>query len=190
MIRDAARGAGSGPVREVLKLGSGDGNNASHMKHAFAMTLVEPADGMHHISRALNPECEHVPGDMRTVRLGRAFDAIFVHEAVMYMTTEDDLRAALTTVAIHLAPGGVALVAPDATTETFREATEHGGGDEAGGGRVTSSGRCRPISPAGPPSRRTTRSCCASPTGRCAPPTTYTARGYSGARRGCVCSAR
>ena len=166
MIRDAARGAGSGPVREVLELGSGNGNNASHMKHAFAMTLVEPADGMHHISRALNPECEHVPGDMRTVRLGRAFDAIFVHEAVMYMTTEDDLRAALTTVAIHLAPGGVALVAPDATTETFREATEHGGGDEAGGGRVTSSGRCRPISPAGPPSRRTTRSCCASPTGR------------------------
>jgi chemotaxis methyl-accepting protein methylase len=59
---------------------------------------------------------------MRTVRLGRAFDAIFVHEAVMYMTTEDDLRAALTTVAIHLTPGGVALVAPDATTETFREA--------------------------------------------------------------------
>ncbi len=86
MIRDAARGAGSGPVREVLELGSGGGNNASHMKHAFAMTLVEPADGMHHISRALNPECEHVPGDMRTVRLGRAFDAIFVHEAVIYMT--------------------------------------------------------------------------------------------------------
>ena len=116
----------------MLELGSGGGNNASHMKHAFAMTLVEPADGMHHISRALNPECEHVPGDMRTVRLGRAFDAIFVHETVMYMTTEDDLRAALTTVAVHLAPGGVALVAPDATTETFREATEHGGGDEAG----------------------------------------------------------
>ena len=148
MIRDAARGAGSGPVREVLELGSGGGNNASHMKHAFAMTLVEPADGMHHISWALNPECEHVPGDMRTVRLGRAFDAIFVHEAVMYMTIEDDLRAALTTVAVHLAPVGVALVAPDATTETFREATEHGG-DEADGGRVTSSGRCRPISLAG-----------------------------------------
>ena len=185
MIQGAARG----PVREVLELGSGGGNNASHMKHAFAMTLVEPSDGMHHISRALNPECEHVPGDMRTVRLGRAFDAIFVHEAVMYMTTEDDLRAALTTVAIHLAPGGVALVAPDATTETFREATEHGG-DEAGGGRVTSSGRCRPISLAGPPSRRTTRSYCAIPTGPCAPSTTYTARGCSGARRGCGCSGR
>ncbi len=132
MIRSAARG----PVREVLELGSGGGNNASHMKCAFAMTLVEPAERMREISRVLNPQCQHVPGDMRTVRLSRAFDAVFVHDAIMYMTTEDDLRAALATVAIHLAPGGVALVAPDATTETFSEVTEHGGGDDASGRRA------------------------------------------------------
>lgn len=132
MIRSAARG----PVREVLELGSDGGNNASHMKHSFALTLVEPADRMRELSRALNPQCEHVPGDMRTVRLGRTFDVVFVHDAVMYMTTEDDLRAALATVAAHLAPGGGALVAPDATTETFREATEHGGGEDAGGRRA------------------------------------------------------
>ena len=132
MIRDAARR----PIREVLELGSGGGNNASHMKRHFDMTLVEPADGMREISRTLNPECEHVSGDMRDVQLGRKFDAVFVHDAVMYMTTEDDLRAALATVAEHLAPGGVALVAPDATTETFREATEHGGGEDASGRRA------------------------------------------------------
>jgi SAM-dependent methyltransferase len=132
MIRSAARR----PVREVLELGSGGGNNASHMKQAFAMTLIEPAEGMRELSRALNPECTHLPGDMRTVRLGRTFDAVFVHDAVMYMTTEDDLRAALQTVAIHLAPGGVALVAPDATAETFAEATEHGGGEDESGRRA------------------------------------------------------
>ena len=119
MIRGAARG----PVREVLELGSGGGNNASHMKRAFALTLVEPAERMREISRALNPQCTHVAGDMRDVRLGRTFDAVFVHDAVVYMTTDDDLRAALATVAAHLAPGGVGPVAPDATTETFREAT-------------------------------------------------------------------
>jgi SAM-dependent methyltransferase len=127
MIQGAARGS----VREVLELGSGGGNNASHMKHAFALTLVEPAEKMRELSRVFNPECEHVAGDMRTVRLGRTFDAVFVHDAVMYMTTEEDLRAALATVAAHLAPGGVALVAPDATRETFSEATEHGGGEDA-----------------------------------------------------------
>jgi SAM-dependent methyltransferase len=117
-------------VREVLELGSGGGNNASYMKRSFAMTLVEPADGMREISRKLNPECIHLPGDMRHVRLERTFDAVFVHDAVMYMTTEDDLRAALETVATHLAPGGVALVAPDATAETFSESTEHGGSED------------------------------------------------------------
>ncbi len=123
----------SRPVREVLELGSGGGNNASHMKHSFAMTLVEPADRMRGISRNLNPECTHLPGDMRSIRLGRAFDAVFVHDAIMYMRTEDDLRAALQTVATHLAPGGVALVAPDATTETFSESTEHGGAEDESG---------------------------------------------------------
>ena len=132
MIRSAARR----PVREVLELGSGGGNNASHMKRHFAMTLVEPSDEMRRLSVALNPECAHVPGDMRTVRLGREFDAVFVHDAVMYMTGEEDLLAALETVAEHLAPGGAALVAPDVTTETFSEATEHGGGKDAGGRRA------------------------------------------------------
>ena len=91
MIRSAARR----PLREVLELGSGGGNNASHMKRDFAMTLVEPSDEMRRLSVALNPECAHVPGDMRTVRLGQEFDAVFVHDAVMYMTGEADLRAAL-----------------------------------------------------------------------------------------------
>ena len=133
---DMIRGAAHHPVREVLELGSGGGNNASHMKHSFAMTLVEPAEGMRELSRALNPECTHVAGDMRDVRLGRTFDAVFVHDAVMYMTTEEDLRAALATVVAHLAPGGVALVSPDATAETFREVTEHGGGEDASGRRA------------------------------------------------------
>jgi hypothetical protein len=49
------------------------------------------------LSRGLNPECEHVVGDMRPLHLGRQFDAVFVHDAVMYMTTEDDLRQAMET---------------------------------------------------------------------------------------------
>lgn len=129
MIQNAA----NRPVRNVLELGSGGGNNASHMKRHFTMTLVEPSREMRSLSEHLNPECEHHPGDMRTVRLGRTFDAVFVHDAVMYMTTEHDLHAALETAAAHVAPGGVVLVAPDATTETFEEATEHGGGEDTEG---------------------------------------------------------
>ncbi|WP_257449826.1 class I SAM-dependent methyltransferase [Archangium lipolyticum] len=124
------RAAASGPLKEVLELGSGGGNNASHLKKELSLTLVDPSERMLEVSRALNPECVHHSGDMRTVRLGRVFDAVFVHDAVDYMITEADLRAALETVATHLRPGGVALVAPDATLETFEPGTTLEGGDE------------------------------------------------------------
>ena len=117
------------PVREVLELGSGGGNNASHLKAHFQMTLVDLSPDMLAISQALNPECEHLQGDMRTVRLGRQFDAVFVHDAVMYMTSLDDLRQAMVTVNIHCKPGGVVLFAPDCVKETFRPNTDHGGHD-------------------------------------------------------------
>ena len=66
---------------------------------------------------------------MRHLRLGRTFDAVFIHDAVGYMATADDLAAALRTAWTHLRDGGVALVCPDAVTETFRAATRHGGHD-------------------------------------------------------------
>jgi SAM-dependent methyltransferase len=83
-------GAGDRPPETVLELGSGGGNNASHLKAHYRLTLVDLSDGMLEVSRELNPGCEHVQGDMRTVRLGRTFDAVFVHDAVNYMTTAED----------------------------------------------------------------------------------------------------
>ncbi len=117
------------PLRTVLELGSGGGNNASHMKARFEMTLVEPSAGMRAVSRALNPECEHVEGDMRDVRLGREFDGVFVHDAVVYMHTEIDLRKAIVTAFVHCRPGGAALFAPDHVRETFAPSTDSGGHD-------------------------------------------------------------
>ncbi len=106
-------------VRGVLELGSGGGNNASHLKTRFAMTLVDLSEEMLDISRRLNPECEHYRGDMRTIRLGRDFDAVFVHDAVSYMVTETDLRLAIETAFVHCRPGGIAVFMPDETTEIF-----------------------------------------------------------------------
>lgn len=117
------------PPATVLELGSGGGNNASHLKARFALVLVEPSAGMREISCALNPECEHVDGDMRTVRLGRKFDAVFVHDAACYMTSEPDLRMAMETAFLHCKPGGAALFAPDFIQENFRSSTDHGGHD-------------------------------------------------------------
>jgi len=122
----------SRPVQTVLELGSGGGNNASHLKAHATMTLVDLSSEMLAISETLNPECEHLVGDMRSVRLGHQFDAVFVHDAVSYLVTEDDLAAAVATAWVHCAPGGAVLFAPDVVTETFRENVSTGGHDGIG----------------------------------------------------------
>jgi SAM-dependent methyltransferase len=118
-----------GPPRTVLELGSGGGNNASHMKKHFELTLVDRSPGMLELSRSLNPECRHLEGDMRTVRVGETFDAVFVHDAVAYITTEADLAATIATAREHCRPGGAALFVPDYVAERFRPRTSSGGHD-------------------------------------------------------------
>jgi SAM-dependent methyltransferase len=117
------------PPHTLLELGSGGGNNASYLKTRFQLTLVDISPDMLAISQTLNPECEHLTGDMRTIRLNRLFDAVFIHDAISYMTTETDLRSAIQTAYTHCKPGGVALFAPDYTRETFKPSTNHGGND-------------------------------------------------------------
>ena len=61
------------PPRTLLDLGSGGGHNAAYLKATLACTLVDLEPAMLALSGRLNPECEHVQGDMRSVRLGRVF---------------------------------------------------------------------------------------------------------------------
>jgi trans-aconitate methyltransferase len=124
--------AGDTPARTLLELGSGGGNNASFLKQRFDPTLVDVSPAMLDISRRLNPECQHLEGDMRTVRLDREFDRVFIHDAITYMRTAADLRRAIETAYVHCRPGGAALFAPDHLTETFHPGTDHGGADGAG----------------------------------------------------------
>jgi SAM-dependent methyltransferase len=121
------------PPATLLELGSGGGNNAAHLKARCRLTLADLSPGMVEVSRRLNPECEHHVADMRALRLGRTFDAVMVHDAIGYMTTEADLAAAMRTCAVHLAPGAPALLLPDHVAENFVPGTGHGGHDAPDG---------------------------------------------------------
>lgn len=103
----------------LLELGCGGGHLLSHLTRHFTTEAVDISERMLEISQRLNADTAHHLGDMRTVRLGRAFDVVIIHDAINYMLTETDLRAAIGTATAHLNPGGVALLAPDWLQETF-----------------------------------------------------------------------
>jgi len=115
----------------LLELGAGAGGNASFVKRNFRCTLTDLSPAMLALSRELNPECEHLLGDMRTLRLDdRTFDAVMVHDAIAYMTTRADLAATVATAFAHTRPGGTAVFAPDYVRESFREGSQLHTGDD------------------------------------------------------------
>jgi SAM-dependent methyltransferase len=77
--------ASATPPRTLLELGVGGGNNAFHYKRRVQATLTDLSGDMLRLSEQINPELEHIQGDMRGLRLGRQFDAVFVHDAVSYL---------------------------------------------------------------------------------------------------------
>ena len=122
-VLDLLQWAAKRPVRSLLELGSGTGSIATHIHPAIEVVLVDSSTHMLTISKRLNPGREHVEADMCALDLSRRFDAVLLHDAVMYLTSSAALKAALRVAASHLTPGGALLIAPDTIEETFHEGT-------------------------------------------------------------------
>lgn len=127
VLRDAVPGANT-----LLELGSGAGHGAHYVKRDFQHTvLADLSAPMLERSRSLNPDCDHVLADMRSMRLHQSFDCVLIHDAICHITTAQDLRHAADTSFAHLRPGGAALVVPDCVRESFKECHEDHAGDDA-----------------------------------------------------------
>jgi SAM-dependent methyltransferase len=108
-------------ARTLLDLGCGGGHNDNTLKRYFEVTGVDVSEAMLSLARRLNPEVTYLLGDMRTVRLGKTFDVVFIADSIDYMLTLDDLRAAFVTAFVHLKPGGVFCTYAEVTVESFRQ---------------------------------------------------------------------
>lgn len=71
------------PPHTLVVFGVGGGNTASHRKRHFELILVDLSPEMLAVSRALNPGCSPMADDMRCGRLGRQFDAVLIHDAII-----------------------------------------------------------------------------------------------------------
>ena len=108
-------------MRSLLHLGCGGGHHDYHLRRHFAVTGVDRSPAMLALARRLNPGVIYRTGDLREVRLGEAFDAVVLFDAVAYMCSPDDLRAAFETAFAHLRPGGVFLTVVEVTPQKFRQ---------------------------------------------------------------------
>jgi hypothetical protein len=122
--------AARGPIGTLLELGAGAGHLAASLPETWRLTLVDRAPRMLALCAGTVPRAERVLGDMRTLRLGRTFDAVLLQDAVMYLRSEAELREVFATAAAHLRPGGAFLVVPDIVAEDFEEHCAVGGRSE------------------------------------------------------------
>ncbi len=105
-----------GPVNTILDLGCGTGGHAFPLsRRGYRVTGVDRSEEMVEVARAKrSPEHSNTPefhrGDIRDLELGTTFDAVISMFAVIsYLTTNEDLEAALRTVHRHLKPNGISI---------------------------------------------------------------------------------
>ena len=104
---------------KILELGVGAGHNLSYLTGEFTATAVDTSPEMLQLCKKLNPGVELRQDDMRDIRLGRKFDAVLIHDAIVYMLSEDDLMRTFATAAAHLEDGGIFITGPDYYLDTF-----------------------------------------------------------------------
>jgi SAM-dependent methyltransferase len=97
-----------GGVTTVLELACGTGSILAQLRGDFDVAGVDLSPEMLEIARQKLPDVELVLGDMRTIRLGRTFDAVLcLYDAVNHLLELGDWERVFDTAVAHLRPGGV-----------------------------------------------------------------------------------
>jgi len=113
-------------TRTVLDVACGTGQHLRHLATRFDAMGVDLSPEMVEIARQRCPGVPVEVGDMTALDLGRSFDAVVcLFSSIGYVRTEERLRAAIASMARHLAPGGVLLVEPWLTPDAWDEGHLH-----------------------------------------------------------------
>jgi SAM-dependent methyltransferase len=131
-------------ARTLLDIACGTGKHLEHLRHEFACEGVDLDDGLLEIAWTRVPDVELRQADMRTLDLGRTFDAVTcLFSAIGFVGSPEGLAAAAQAFARHLEPGGVLLVEPWIEPHAWIPNRPHVLAGESDGlalGRVTLSG--------------------------------------------------
>jgi SAM-dependent methyltransferase len=107
-------------ARSLLDVACGTGTHLVHLSRHFAAegTDIDPA--LLTVARRKVPDVPLHEADMRDLDLGRSFDVVTcLFSSIGYVQTVDGLRRTVGAMARHVAPGGVLVVEPWFTPDTF-----------------------------------------------------------------------
>lgn len=107
-------------ARSLLDVGCGTGMHLSHLSGDFAVAGLDISEDLLAVARRRCPGVPFHAGDMADFDLGERYDVVTcLFSAIGYVKTADRLRAALRCIAAHTNPGGLVLVEPWFTPESF-----------------------------------------------------------------------
>src|SRR5580704_6923916 len=109
------------PDNALLDVACGTGNHLSFLRRNYSVEGIDLTPEMLEVARSRLPELTFHQGDMRTFDLGRRFDVVTcLFSSIGYMKSPLDLRAAIINMARHLQPGGVLIIEPWLTEQTWQ----------------------------------------------------------------------
>ena len=114
------------PGNALLDVACGTGTHLSFLRKYYAVEGIDLTPEMLEVARARHPEVVFHEGDMRSFDLGRRFDVVTcLFSSIGYMKSPRELREAVINMARHLQPGGVLIIEPWLTEETWKPGGVH-----------------------------------------------------------------
>ena len=122
VIRENLRSGGN----RLLDVACGTGQHITYLKKHFAVEGLDISEELLTVARQRNPLVPFHHGDMIDFDLGRRFDVVTcLFSSIGYVRTIENLTQAVCCMARHLVPGGVTLIEPWFTPDTWRAGTVH-----------------------------------------------------------------
>jgi SAM-dependent methyltransferase len=110
----------------LLDVACGTGLHLSYLKQHFQVEGLDLDEQLLTIARQRNPDIPLHHADMTDFALGRTFDIVTcLFSAIGYVKTLENLSRAIQCMAQHLSAGGVLMIEPWFTPETWRPGTVH-----------------------------------------------------------------
>lgn len=125
-IRELAGRCQRSAGRSLLDVACGTGLHAANLREYFDVEGLDLDEGMVAAARRKYPNLKFSQGDMLDFRLNRTFDVVTcLFSSIGYLKTPARLDQAIQTMGNHLTPGGVLIVEPWFTPETWHPGTAH-----------------------------------------------------------------